>query len=168
MTSDAPTTAELPARPGPAPQTSRPRPGAPPTPHAQLSQNAPPHLQEALYERARALPDVTVGPSLVSVPGARAFHLAEVAARGPAEAFQRRREFAHLHPAGDGSLHLTLPADVYDQVQAAGWGEPHAVSGTMMLYGPRDPAELEVVWRLLLASYRFARGETPGAHQPGA
>ena len=33
------------------------------------------------------------------------------------------------------------------------------LSGTPMIYGPRDAQELEVVWQLLLASYRFARGE---------
>ena len=161
MTNDASRTTGLPARPGPAPQTSRPRPGEPPTPHAQLSQNAPPALQEALLERARALPDVTVGASRVSVPGARAFHLAEAAARGPAEAFQAGREFAHLHPAHDGSLHLTLPRALYRDILDKGWGEPHPISGTMLLCGPRDEQELEVVWGILLASYRFAVGQPP-------
>jgi luciferase-like monooxygenase len=168
MPTDASIAAELPARPGPAPQTSRPRPDRPPTPHAQLSQNAPLVLQEALFERARALPDVTVGVSQVSVPGARAFQLAEEAALGPAEAFQAGREFAHLHPAHDGSLHVTLPAALYEHVQVTGWGEPHPVSGTMMIYGPRDPSELEIVWKLLLASYQFARGKEPDSAEQGS
>jgi hypothetical protein len=29
----------------------------------------------------------------------------------------------------------------------------------VMIYGPRDEAELETVWELLQASYAFARGE---------
>ena len=156
---------ELPARAGPAPRTTRPQPGGRPTPHTQLSQNAPPELQEILFERASALPGVTVGDSHVSVPGARAFHLDRSLARGPAEAFQARTEFAHLHPTPDGSLHMTLPPRLYEAVRARGWGEPHPVSGTMMVFGPRDPGELEVVWRLLQASYGFATGEATASGQ---
>lgn len=140
----------LPRRAGDRPQTAGPRP------HAQISQNAPAQLQEALAERALALPSVTEAESLVSVPGARAFVLDEEAASGPPEAFQAEREFAHLHPPGDGSLHLTLPAEVAREAYEKGWGEPHPVSGTPLIFGPRDEQELEVVWRLLRASYEFA------------
>ncbi len=52
-------------------------------PHAQVSQNAPPELQRALADRALGLPSVSEAKSLVSVPGARAFVLAEEAALGP-------------------------------------------------------------------------------------
>ena len=149
---------ELPLRSGPKPETTRPsRTHA--TPHKQISQNAPPDMQEELFARASSLAGVRVGDSLVSVPGARAFHLDEALARGPREAFQRGREFAHLHPVHDGSLHLTLPPDVYQEVLAKGWGEPHPVSGTMMIWGPRDPQELEVIWSLVQASHAYATGE---------
>ena len=80
-------------------------------------------------------------------------------AQGPAGAVQRGREFAHLHPAYDGSLHLTLPSAAVQVVLDKGWGELHPVSGTSMIYGPRDTQEMEVVWQLVLLSYRFARGE---------
>ncbi len=149
---------QIPRRPEPRPDTRRPT-HARRVAHQQLTQNAPPELQETLFERARALPGVQIGPSLVSVPGARAFFLEEHLAQGPAGAFQRAREFAHLHPAYDGSLHLTLPATAVQVVLDKGWGELHPVSSTPMIYGPRDAQELEVVWQLLLASYRFARGE---------
>lgn len=142
----------LPPRPGPPPQVAGPRP------HAQVSQQAPPGLQEELAERALALPGVSGAPSLVSVPGARAFVLDEETAAGPPEAFQVGREFAHLHPTHDGSLHMTLPAQVAAEAFELGWGEPHPVSGTPLIFGPRDEEELEVVWRLLRASYRFAAG----------
>ncbi len=157
-TSSAETPPDLPARPGSTPEVTRPTPEDP-HPHQQLSQNSPPAVQEALFERARGLPGVIVADSCVSVPGARAFHLEAAMARGPAEAFQCRTEFAHLHPPHDGSLHLTLPAGAYDEVRRKGWGEPHPISGTMMLFGPRDADELEVAWRVLLLSYRFAHGE---------
>jgi phospholipase/carboxylesterase len=148
---------QLPERPGPRPEATRPsREQA--FPHKQTSQNAPPDMQEALFRRAAALPGVTVGDSLVSVPGARAFHLDPALARGPARAFQRGREFAHIHPVQDGSLHATLPPDLYQEVLDKGWGEPHPVSGTMMLWGPRDEQELEIVWTLVRASYAYATG----------
>ena len=150
----------LPPRRGSRPETTRPTPERP-TPHQQTSQNAPPELQEAVFERARALPGITVGDSCVSVPGARAFRLDPALARGPAEAFQCDQEFAHLHPVHDGSLHLTLPRAVYQAVLEQGWGEPHPISGTMLLFGPRDTDELDVIWRVLLASYQFATGQTP-------
>jgi phospholipase/carboxylesterase len=101
---------------------------------------------------------VSEAESGVSVPGARAFVLDEASARGPAEAFQTRREFAHLHPPYDGSLHMTLPAETAEAAYAAGWGEPHPVSGTPLIFGPRDESELEVVWGLLQSSYEYAKG----------
>jgi phospholipase/carboxylesterase len=116
-------------------------------------------LQEELFRRARALDGVRVGESLVSVPGARAFHLHEDFAHGPRDSFQRGREFAHLHPGHDGSLHLTLQPDVYREVLAKGWGEPHPVSGTMMIWGPRSEEELEVIWSLVRSSYLYATGQ---------
>lgn len=142
----------LPPRAGSRPTTIGPRP------HSQTSQNAPVELQDALAERALGLPFVTGADSRVSVPGARAFVLAEQAAGGPPEAFQAAREFAHLHPPDDGSLHMTLPPDMADEAYRQGWGEPHPISGTPLIFGPRDSDELETVWRLLRASYEFARG----------
>jgi Family of unknown function (DUF5519) len=149
----------IPRRSGEKPHTTRPT-RENPFPHAQQSQNSPPELQEALFERTRALRGVAVGKSLVSVPGARAFHLDKALAGGPAEAFQRGTEFAHLHSAHDGSLHLTLPADARRAVLEAGWGEPHPISGTLLVYGPRDAAELEVVWSIVKRSYDYAVGPT--------
>ena len=134
-------------------------------PHQQLDQLAPPDLQELLFARALTLPGVRAGRSHVSVPGARAFHLEPELALGAPEAFMRETEFAHLHPAYDGSLHLALPAETARAVIEAGWGEHHPLvaAGIMpqtqlMIYGPRDAGELEVVWRLVEESYAFARG----------
>lgn len=148
---------ELPERRGPRPETTRPS-FRHRFPHMQISQNAPMMLQEALFERAQRLPGVAVKESLVSVVTARAFHLEAERAGGPPEAFLRGREFAHLHPSHDGSLHMTLPPDLVDAVVDKKWGEPHPVSGAMLVFGPRDRAELDVVWRILLASYAYARG----------
>ena len=144
-------------RTGPPPLTTAPS-GDLPHPHQQLTQAAPEDLRRTLVRRAAALPGVAVAPSCVSVPGACAFHLAEHLARGPAPAFQCGREFAHVHPV-DGSLHLTLPVRVHREVVEKGWGEPHPLSGTMLVFGPRRPRELEVVWQILVVSYRFALGD---------
>jgi len=97
-------------------------------PHVQLDQNAPPGLQELLFERAGGLPAVRVEPSMISVPGARAFVLEEEAAGGPAEAFMSGREFARLHPASDGSLHMMPPPDLARTVDEQGWGEQSILS----------------------------------------
>jgi uncharacterized protein (TIGR00369 family) len=145
----------VPERRGPRPETTHPTRDQP-GPHQQLSDTAPRHLQDELLRRVRTLPEVEVGWSAISVPYARGFHLKPHAAKGPAEAFQRGSEFGHLHPEHDGSLHLNLPPALYDEVLRAGWGEPHPISGTMLVFGPRDEAELEIVWRLVCASYNWA------------
>src|SRR3954468_8998006 len=140
-----------------------PRPEATPTnPHTQLTQNAPPDLQERVFAVASALDGVAVGPSHVSVPGARAFHLPE-SGQAAREAFMVGHEFAHLHPASDGSLHLTLPPDEVDRVIENGWAERHPLAGRhglpaniVMVYGPRDDQELAVVEDLVRASHALA------------
>ena len=134
-------------------------------PHQQLDQNAPPELQEALFKRVQGLDGVNIEPSRISVPGARAFILDEELALGPSEAFMIGREFAHLHPSHDGSLHLMLPEALVESVIEKGWGELHPVARrgwlpptALMVYGPRDPEELETVWVILQASHVFACG----------
>jgi hypothetical protein len=135
-------------------------------PHQQLSQNAPLSLQEELWHRMTGLEGVRPGGSHVSLPDTRALHLDPRLATGPGDAFFAGTEFAHLHGASDGSLHLMLPVSVAGDAIHKGWSELHPVARRgagpptlVMLYGPRDEAELEVVWRLVQTSYAFARGE---------
>ncbi|GAB3882301.1 luciferase domain-containing protein [Terrabacter terrigena] len=145
------------------------RPGARPDvawsiPQQQQSDNAPTQLQEQLYARISALAGVSSGPSRISVPGARGLLLED--GDGPDEAFlvPQAREFAHLHPAHDGSLHLALPAAQAADVVARGWGTPHPwaggrlTPGFVMVFGPRDEAELEVVAGIVTASHTHASG----------
>jgi uncharacterized protein (TIGR00369 family) len=155
MTTPASRPMAVPVRRGPPPETTHPT-REQPGPHQQLSDIPPRDLQEELLRRVRTLPDVEVGWSAISVPYARGFHLKPHAAKGPTEAFLRGSEFGHLHPEHDGSLHMSLPPALYDEVLQARWGEPHPISGTMLVFGPRDAAELEVVWRLVCASYSWA------------
>src|SRR4051794_7310221 len=96
----------LPVRTGDRPRTTRTNP------HAQLDQQpADPRLAAALARRVFGLPGVVEEPSRISVPGARALVLAPGEPTGPPEAFLIGREFAHLHPAPDHSLHAMLPAE---------------------------------------------------------
>jgi hypothetical protein len=143
-------------RAGPRPRTTAINP------HTQLDQNAPPDLQERVFDLARSLPGVATGPSAISVPGARAFCL-PACTQASHDAFLAGREFAHIHPPRDGSLHMTLPPAIIDKVIANGWAELHPLAGRhglpaniVMVYGPRDAEELTVVADLVRASHAWA------------
>jgi len=130
-------------------------------PHRQLDQQAPPELWGALVARIFALPGVREGHSGVSLPTSRALLLVPDDANGPEEAFLGGTEFAHVHAVSDTSLRLCLPIERGARICELGWGEPHgyAEQGTeIMVYGPRDRAELEVVVSLVRESMAFARG----------
>ncbi|WP_326799259.1 DUF5519 family protein [Streptomyces sp. NBC_01808] len=144
-------------RPGPKPRTG------PAIPHQQLSQNSPAPLQELLWSCMLTLAATTAGPSGISMPDTRALHLTPEAAVGPAEAFLVGTEFAHLHGAADGSLHLTLPESAGEEVVTAGWGELHPLARhghraptLMMIFGPRDEGELDIVWEMVRRSHHYA------------
>ncbi|MDX6708950.1 MAG: hypothetical protein QOD83_1452 [Solirubrobacteraceae bacterium] len=150
---------QLPRRAGERPSTTAANP------HAQLDQQpTDPRLAEELARRVFALAGVVERPSGISVPGARALTLAPGEPAGPPEAFLIEREFAHLHPAPDHSLHAMLAPAIVDAVIDAGWAEPHpaALSGlipatAVLIYAPRDEAELDVVECLVRSSHAFAR-----------
>jgi hypothetical protein len=155
---------DLPQRAGPPPRTG-------PVAHGQLDQNGPVRVQEALWERMRRLDGVRTGHSGISAPESRALHLEQTPPRGPHEAFIIGSEFAHLHGPHDGSLHVTLPEGLAEVAINCGWAELHPVARAgarpptlVMLYSPRDAEELETVWRLVRASFAFARGERCGGN----
>ncbi len=87
---------------------------------------------------------------------------------GPQEAFMIGREFAHIHPMPDGSLHAALPPEVAQEVIRKGWAEQHPVArmgyipqNVVMIYAPRDAQEIEIVARLVDEAYRYASGAHP-------
>ena len=151
---------DLPPRAGTRPAVS------PQIPQEQRSDNAPRELQEQVLARIAALPGVTTRQSAISVPGARGFMLAGPR-RGPDDAFlvPSAGEFAHVHPGDDGSLHLALPMALATDVIAKGWGVAHPLAGVrltpgmVMLFGPRDPAELETVVGVVTSSHDWASGQ---------
>ncbi|MCX4640860.1 hypothetical protein HEP86_21440 [Streptomyces sp. RPA4-5] len=152
----------LPERAGERPETG------PEVPHLQLTQTSPPPIREELRQwMATTLPYTTTGRSKISAPSSWAVFLDAVAPAEGARLLPPRgdSEFAHLH--ADGSLHLALdPAD-HATFLASGWGERHPLShlgiNVLMLYAPRDLAELEVAKKVVAASYRYATGQAPAA-----
>lgn len=133
-------------------------------PQQQLSDNAPGGLQEQLFARLASLPSVASGPSRISVPGARGLSIPGGA--GPDEAYlvPEVREFAHLHPTFDGSLHVALPVHLAADVVAKGWGRPHPWAGSRLtegftlVFGPRDPAEIDIVEAIVATGHAYAAG----------
>jgi hypothetical protein len=149
----------FPLRAGARPSTTKTNP------HSQLDQMPAPLLSAALLERLSALPGVIFASSRRAPPGTVGLHLREEDALGPEEAFLIDREFAHLHPENDGSLHLVLPEPLRGKTIAGGWAESHPLAGQptvsaciVMVYAPRNEDELEIVVSLVAASWRNARG----------
>lgn len=115
------------------------------------------------------LDDVVTGPSGISFPDTRALHLRPTPTTLTPERFLIGTEFAHLHGPTDGSLHLTLPYDVVAEVVRQGWGELHPIARAgqrpatlLMLFGPRNNDELEILWPLVQQSHTFARSSRMG------
>jgi hypothetical protein len=158
------TGSEFPVRRGPRPRTT------PTNPHTQLDQQPDdPALRQLLLAELSLLPGVVWRPSAISVPGAEALWLADDAGGGPPEAFMIGREFAHLHPVPDRSLHVMVPQTLAEQLIADGWGELHPVARmgllprtAIMVYAPRDDLEVAVVGRIVGASHAFASGHPSG------
>ena len=150
------------------PDRAAPRPRISVTiPQQQISDNSPPELQEKLFARLSTLADVGTGQSAISVPGARGFTLTGTHTGGPEEAFlvPQVREFAHLHPGHDGSLHIALPVGLAADAIRRGWAVAHPLAGIRLtpgmalVYGPRDEFELDIVTAIVSASHAWATGE---------
>ncbi|EXJ66803.1 uncharacterized protein A1O5_09998 [Cladophialophora psammophila CBS 110553] len=94
------------------------------------------------------------------------------APKPPQTAYTARGECGHVHP--DYSIHLYLsPADARLIIEK-GWGERHRLSKPktsmvnfenahvgdtyLMIYGPRDEDEIEIVRKILQSSIRFMTG----------
>ena len=75
------------------------------------------------------------------------------------------REFAHIHPMPDGSLHAALPPELAEEAIEKGWAEQHPVArmghispNVVMIYAPRNAEEIEIVAGLVEESYHYAVG----------
>lgn len=150
-------TLELPIRSGQKPSTTSR------LPHSQLDQHGPDDVIQGLHDWCFSLPWVENEDSGISVPGSRALVLHETRDCNH-DAFMIGREFAHIHPHPDsGSMHLKLPHDDAIEVIEKGWGENHYLVtqghfpiGLVMVFSPRDQAELETVKTIVTRSYEYA------------
>jgi phospholipase/carboxylesterase len=132
-------------------------------PQQQESDNPPAALQERLFDVIAGLEGVTSRQSAISVPGARGL-MVRPGDRASQDAFlvPSAGEFAHLHPTYDGSLHVALPAAQAADAIDKGWAVAHPLAGVrltpgmVLVYGPRDDAELETVTGIVAASHAFA------------
>lgn len=118
-----------------------------------------------LLEAAIRLPNVRTRQSRMASPDANALYVPDTDVRGPEDAFIDGREFCHLHPGPEGTIHLTLPPALRESAIEMGWAEQHPVvrggllsKCLVLAYAPRDAAELEVVMELITASWNFTQG----------
>jgi phospholipase/carboxylesterase len=128
-------------------------------------------MHAALMARVFALQGVEERPGTVADPRESAIWLRDDLPAGPADAFLGNREIGHFHP-WDHSLHIALPPELAEAAVAAGWAEVHPVAKAgmapghlVMLYGPRDDGQVEVLFQLILAAVRRAGGVTPTTHE---
>jgi phospholipase/carboxylesterase len=133
-------------------------------PFRQTDQFPPLEMLERLFHRCVGIPGVRIRQSRCAPEQSRALYLDGPAPAGPPEAFIDGREFCHLHAPPEGSVHLTLPSSVVEQLVALGWILRHPIhelgvfQNLVMAYGPRDAIEVDVVFNLVEHSCRFARG----------
>lgn len=148
---------QLTPRPGPRPATSTEGP------HRQLDQQAPPELWGRMVAEVFSMEHVVEGRSQVSPVTSRAVlldDLVDVVAPATSLAPEPPLEPVHLHGVSDTSVHLCLPAERAREVCELGWGEPHVYAdhdSEVMVYGPRDARELQVVLGLVAESIASAR-----------
>ena len=147
----------LPMRESPIPATTRG------VPHVQIGVTPVPALSAELLRRVAEIPGVDIRDTVISLPGAKGFWLDQTVPVARPEVIVGGREFAHMHP--DGSLHAALSPDLAAQAVRAGWATPHPWArqrpgwgGFVMIYTPGSQAELDVVLRLVQASYDFVTG----------
>ncbi|KAF5607866.1 uncharacterized protein FSUBG_4968 [Fusarium subglutinans] len=89
-----------------------------------------------------------------------------VASEKPSHPIAKRTggEIGHMH-GSDGSMHINLAPKDAKLVLEKGWGQRHPLSGTVlylgnvMVYAPRNEAELEVVKSITRAGVKFILGE---------
>jgi hypothetical protein len=120
---------------------------------------------EELLERSLAIPHVRQKQSRMASPRSSALYLPDEFAAGPPEAFIDEHEFCHLHPLPEGSVHLTLPLLLVEEVVRRGWAERHPIARAGILptlltvYAPRDRKEMAAVLGLIEQSCQFAQGK---------
>lgn len=137
---------------------------APKWPCPQLDQTAAPDICAALAQAIAALDGVAPCQAPHGAPG-QGFALDEEMARGQPEAFVGDGAWIALQPSG--ALHLSLRPDWAQKVVNHGWATVHPFARYMagvvppqslLVYAPRDRAELAVALRIVAAARAYAIG----------
>ena len=137
---------------------------APKWPCPQLDQTCDASLHDALAAAVAALPGVTRQPAPFGAPGI-GFALDDDLARGQPEAFIGEGCFLALQPGG--AMHLSLRPEWAQKVVNHGWATVHPFARYMagavppqslVVYAPRDGAELAVARRIAGAAHGYAMG----------
>ncbi|MBT8213285.1 MAG: hypothetical protein KJN71_09075 [Acidimicrobiia bacterium] len=144
--------AVLPTREGPRKETT----GS--VPHIQVGTEPVPAVDAELRRRVFLIPGIEERESQISLPGARSLWLAEELELARPEVLQVGREFGHFHP--DGSLHLWMPVDRAQEVEATKWGELHPWvdrddywDGIVMIYIPETADDADIALQLVVDTY---------------
>jgi hypothetical protein len=158
--------------------SSRPRLGPHPVPQRQLSQLPSVEMRQRLITRFEALGRVAKERGLVDVKTSlyERQHSALFVSQNvewPPVAYQSRGEISHIHAGKDGSIHVVLhPRDCMTVLEKK-WGQRHALSGVesikrvagfaiplnyILIYAPRDDAELEATMSIVKASIQYMTG----------
>jgi len=148
---------ELPKRISPRPETTNS------VPHVQIDVKTKPELRDELLRRVSTIPHVAIRNTVISLPGAKGFWIADEIPLARPEVIVGGREFAHVHP--DGSLHASLEPELARAAVKAGWAVPHPWAdqragweGFVMIYSPLTAEEVDTIFQLVLASYSFVTG----------
>ena len=155
-------TQDLPARKGPRPKTM-------PGPlHIQCNEHGDRKYLEQLVDKVRKWPHIESAQSMVGRPSSIFLRLKETATTGEPEAFVTDREFARILLAAP-TIYLELPLVCAHWAVVRRWSEPHYLAscglmpaGTVVVYTPRDEAELEVCSFFFEESYRFVSKSVNG------
>ena len=109
-------------------------------------------------------PNVTEQDTAISVPMSRALWLDERVTAAHEDAFMPTpgsREFCHLHE--DGSFHAVVDVPIEDEILKKQWGVRHMYYDRgvkeMLVFAPRNDAELIVAKTIIAESYRYASGD---------
>ena len=154
----------LPQRQGPQPEHTFP------VPHLQLTQIAPDDMYDQLAATVARLPGLVVQPVQLLEPG-KGWHLTPGLEGGPdKDRYADGGSIGHLHSRAQGSMHLLIPRDLFRGIiRPRGWGILHPFSAMLgvgtpkadfvMIWAPRNPDELAVVWLIVQAAFAYATGQ---------
>lgn len=157
---------ELPFREGPDPEIGQE------PPQLQFSDLGPKEIRLKLREWAfSTFPKVREHDTMISVPSSRAMWLDEAVPAAHSDAFMPpsgSREFCHLHQ--DGSLHAVVDLLIEDEILDKQWGVQHMYYDRgvkeVLVYAPRNDAELVVAKRIITESFRYASGNADFVPEP--